>query len=452
VKGLIFTYLLTYGGAVVSLFNPFVGLLVYVCFAIVKPDAMWFWSVEPGNYSRIVAIGLLVGWAVRGFGNWHFGRARGMIVALIGLMLWSTLAATWALESEIAWNFVESLAKIVLPVVVGITTINSMDKLKQLAWVIVLSQGYVAFEFNLTYYQGYNRLYEEGFAYMDNNCNAIALVTGVGIAFFLGLSARSLWHKALAFLASLLMVNAIFFSYSRGGMLALVITGGFSFFLIPKRLVHYLVFAAAILVGFRLAGHEVIDRFQTVFSDASECDKSASSRLDLWKACLDSTWHEPMGLGPDQFPLVVDRYGYPRGKEAHSLWLQLGAELGIPGLLFLALYYGLCIYRLWPLTRESHPVNDPWERHFARMVIASLVGFAVAAQFVSLKLLESPYYVALIGAGVLKLTSMPRPALQAEPGPDPSAAAGPEPNPFGFYPGRGPSVWEGPPPAGSHGH
>ena len=44
-KGLLFTYLLTYGGAVVSLFRPFHGLLIYICFAIIKPEALWYWSV-----------------------------------------------------------------------------------------------------------------------------------------------------------------------------------------------------------------------------------------------------------------------------------------------------------------------------------------------------------------------------------------------------------------------
>jgi hypothetical protein len=32
VRGLLFTYLMTYGGAVVALFNPFVGLLA--CWAV----------------------------------------------------------------------------------------------------------------------------------------------------------------------------------------------------------------------------------------------------------------------------------------------------------------------------------------------------------------------------------------------------------------------------------
>ena len=68
-KGLIFTYVLTYGGALLAVFNPYVGLLIYVCFAIIKPEAMWHWNVPIGNYSRIVAIGLLLGWLLNGMGN-----------------------------------------------------------------------------------------------------------------------------------------------------------------------------------------------------------------------------------------------------------------------------------------------------------------------------------------------------------------------------------------------
>ena len=37
-KGLIFTYVVTYGGALVSLYKPYVGLLIYVCFALSSFD------------------------------------------------------------------------------------------------------------------------------------------------------------------------------------------------------------------------------------------------------------------------------------------------------------------------------------------------------------------------------------------------------------------------------
>ena len=48
---LIFIYMLTFGAALASLSYPFVGLLVYVCFGILKPESFWYDSVPAGNYT-----------------------------------------------------------------------------------------------------------------------------------------------------------------------------------------------------------------------------------------------------------------------------------------------------------------------------------------------------------------------------------------------------------------
>jgi probable O-glycosylation ligase (exosortase A-associated) len=406
-KGLLFTYGMTYGGAVVSLFNPFVGLLIYVCFAIVKPESMWYWSVPEGNYSRIVAVGLLLGWMAKGFGSWDFGRARGLVYALLAFWVWSVVGIFIGINADRSVASVEAISKIILPFIVGITTIKSVKQIKLLAWVIVLSEGYVAFEFNLSYLSGYNRLWEEGFGNMDNNCNAIALVCCTGVGFFLAVHTKEWWLKALGFGAVAVMVNAIFFSYSRGGILALFITLPVVFLLIPKRPKDYLFFLMAVLLVVRLAGAEVMARFDTVFATAEERDASATSRLRLWEGCWDSMLEHPLGLGADNFPLVVEKYGYATGKEAHTLWLTVGAEFGFPGLVCLVLFFWLCVVKLWPISLEGSRVADPWARHFARMSISALVGFAVAAQFVSVKYLEHPYYIALVGAAALKLLSRP---------------------------------------------
>jgi probable O-glycosylation ligase (exosortase A-associated) len=406
-KGLVFTYVLTYGGALASLYNPFIGLLVYICFAIIKPDLLWSWAVPQGNYSRIVAIALLIGWVFKGFGSWKFGHARWVIVALFGYWAWAFVGIFIGIDADRTWNGVESISKIAIPFLVGATTINSLKQVKLLAWVILLSEGYLALEFNTSYFAGTNRLWTDGFGDMDNNCNAIALVSCVGLGFFLGLHTKEWWQKVLAFGAIILMANAIFFSYSRGGMLALFITMAVSFFLIPKQPKHYLLYLLALVIVWRLAGASVMERFETVFADSAHRDASAESRLQLWEACWDSMLATPLGLGADNFPQIVDRYGFSKGKEAHTLWLTVGAECGFPGLICLVLFYSVCIIKLWPLTRERTPVTDPWLRNFARMVTAALVGFGVSAQFVSLKYLEHPFYITLIGTVVLKLLSTP---------------------------------------------
>ncbi|MGE3820537.1 MAG: O-antigen ligase family protein [Isosphaeraceae bacterium] len=405
-KSLLITYLLTYGGAAASLLDPFAGLLVYVCFSIIKPESLWFWSVPIGNYSKIVGIALLVGWVIHGFGDWRLGRARSVVLCLVGFLVWSAVGYVFAPDKNAARVFVEAVAKIVLPFLVGITTINSVRKLKLLAWVIVVSQGYVAFELYLTYRGGYNRLQDQGFGFMDNNSYAIGLVAATGLAFFLGLGDSNLPRRLVAWTSALFCANAVFLAFSRGAMLALLITGMLAFLLIPKQPKHYLALGLAIVVALRLAGPQVQERFATIFSNSEKADSEGGGRLQLWKACVSVMIKSPvLGVGPDHWPLVAHQYGFTKGKSAHSLWLEVGADLGVPGLGMLAGFYLLCIARLRALLNPRTYVFDPWIREAARMVISALIGFMIAGQFVSLFGLEMPYFICLIGAGALKLNS-----------------------------------------------
>src|SRR5262245_39187753 len=106
-NGLLFTYALTYGGAIISLFNPFYGLLIYICFAIIKPPALWPWCVPVGNYSRVIGIALLVGWALNGFGDMKLGRAKPIVVCLVGYALWVFLSTILSEDPSRGMPFVE---------------------------------------------------------------------------------------------------------------------------------------------------------------------------------------------------------------------------------------------------------------------------------------------------------------------------------------------------------
>lgn len=425
-KGLLYTYIATYGGAVVSLFYPLVGVLIYINFAILEPPGLWYWSVPPGNYARIVAIAALIGWAFKGFGNWDLRRAWLPVSMIIGYFLWSVVSTAFCPSPPLGWAFVNRFLKILLPMLAGITLINSIRDLKALARVLVYSQGYLAYEFNLSYYEGFNRVEEIGFAGMDNNAVAITMAAGVGLAFFLGLHERKLWLKVPAFLASVLEAHVIMFSFSRGGMLALCIVAVVAFFLVQKRPVHVIIFVLVVMLGFRLAGDQVRERFASAFVDPEDRDASAQSRVEMWKSCLDVMRRKPIfGAGPDHWGIVATEYGWPRGKEAHSLWLQTGAEMGIPGFGFLLGFYVFTVWRLWKFLWPFAPPVDPAVRDVARMVISSLAGFMVAAQFVTVEGVELPYYVVTLGIVALKLGS-PTPQL-IRPGMFDEPAVRPEP-------------------------
>ena len=403
-KGLIFTYVLTYGGALASLYRPFIGLLIYICFALINPEQLWFWAVPRANYARIVAIALLVGWAMQGFGDWRFGRARGIVYSLLAFLLIWIFDGAFAVDTERGLAGIENLLKIVLPFIAGVTLIDSVSKLKQLVWVIVLSQGYLAYEFNQNYYAGLVSESDFTFRGLDNNGIAIVMDTSVGLALFLGMHSEGFLKKLVAFGSAALMAHVVLFSMSRGGMVGLMIVGGVSFILIPKQPKHYITIFLALLLVLRLAGPSVQKEFLTSFDNEEKRDGSSSLRLKHWSACIESMMRQPLGVGPDCWPLTAPQYGLP-AMEAHTTWLQLGAEMGVQGLLSIGLFYGLCISRLWFLTLKRTPVPDEWLRHFARMVIASLSGFIISAQFVSVEGIELPYYVVMIGAATLKLMS-----------------------------------------------
>lgn len=407
-KGLLFTYFMTAMGSLVSFLSPYHGFLCYVIFAIIKPEAMWPWAVPPGRYSMTIALCMLAGWSYTKKADFRFGSSWSVIGYLIAFLVWSVIGAIACADQEAGWTYVETTFKIVLPVYIGLTTIDSTAKLRQLAWCIIIPQGYVAFEMNMSYFSGYNSLAVNGFGSLDNNSAAIALVTGLGSAFFLGMNSPHLWQKGLAMGLAAFMAHAVQFSFSRGGMLAAMITGATAFLVIPKSPRHYFAFAITGFLAIATAGEEVRSRFTSAFEKKQDKrEESAQSRLDLWRDCWDIMKKHPvMGCGPNHWPLWAPRYGWPFGKEAHSLWMQTGAELGFPGLGLIGLFYVSCMVKCWKLTWRRTVVSDPWIKISAQMAIAGLTGFVVSAQFVSLEALEIPYYTALLGMGALKLHSL----------------------------------------------
>lgn len=403
--GTVFTIVVAFGGALCALQRPFVGFMAYVCLGLICPEDLWAHALPPFNYSRLVGVAMILGWALNGFGNWQFGRARRIVVLAMAFWGWQFVSAAMAPNQEVAWKFVESQSKTFLPFLIGITTLDSPRRLKQLVWVIVLTQGFLAFEMNVSYYQGFNRVQELGFRGMDNNCVAISMTTTIGLAIFLVLDSARWWEKAAAFGACLLMVHVILMSFSRGGMIGLIVTGATAFVLVPRRPAHYAVLIVIVLLGLRLAGEDIQKRFLSSFASADQRDRSAQSRIELWGNCLECMAANPvLGIGPHHWHLISHQYGWNSGKEAHTLWLTVGAELGTVGLALLVAFYGVCVVRLVRLTRRREPL-DPEYLSLARMVIAAIIGFAVSAQFVSLIGLELPYYVVLVGCGVLKFTT-----------------------------------------------
>src|SRR4051812_4305352 len=286
-KGLFFTYAVTFGSAALAPFYPYYAFLAYVAFANLKPEFLWPWSVPQGNYSRIVAVAFLFGWLLNGAGSSRLRPVLPIVAALFCYWAWLFLEATISPAQAEAWYAFEVLSKVFLPLIAGLTLLNSLERLKQLAWVLVLAHGMLAIQFNQQYYTYGIDSDTWMFAGLDNNSIAITMVTAVGLAFFLGLASEAWWQKGVAFALAGLMAHVVLFSMSRGGMLAMCVSGATAFLLLPKRMISYVSLAVAALLVIGLAGENVRNEFLSSFGKEEELDPSAQSRFQLTRDALD---------------------------------------------------------------------------------------------------------------------------------------------------------------------
>lgn len=411
---LIITYSITIVGAVSGLFVPLYGLFAYMCLSMLRPADLWEGSVPEGNYSRIVAICVILGWLFQGCGNFRFGRARPIFWCLGGYWVWAIISAFFAEYRSFAWISVDTRSKIILPVIIGFTLIDSMQKLRLLAWVLVGSQALIAFagHYSAYVFNQENWLMTQGLGGYDNNDTAAGMVMICGVAFMMGLSETG-WRKWLALGCAGLMFNAAILSYSRGALLGLFVIAAITLLLNRKEPRHHWILILALIVSLKFFGPYARERAaQIVFKGRdSIADNSAESRLKYWKQGIQWMLDNPVvGIGPGNFlPRAANVYG--RTRAAHSIWISTGAELGLPGLLLLIGTYGFTIREAWRLARRStYPESSG--RDIGRMALLGIPGFLVCATFLSIWGLEQAYFLILLVGGAVTLTSFESPQME----------------------------------------
>ena len=420
-KGLILTYLITGLGSIAALRYPLIGLQVYVGLAVLRPQFIFGFAGDLSDLSLVVGSATLIGWALRGFGSWRLGRARPVIVFFLSYVLWFLVSASQALEPAVSVPFILELFKLALPFFVGVTLMEGQDDWRRMLWVIVLAQGYVGLEQNINYLvKGYNSA-ALGFGGMDNNCFAASLVTVLGPALALMISSTRWYSRVLACAAAAFILHTTFLTFSRGAMIGLIALAVTAFVIMPKRPTYIAALLLTGLIAARFVGPELLNRYKSAFAAPDERDASSESRLELWMSCLEVIELYPvLGVGPANWKIIASRYGWPEGKSAHSIWMETGAELGVPGALFLMLFFLSAAVRLWPMAKARPTEENQYQVILASGVILSIVAFSVTGQFVSVPALEVPYYIVMLGVVMLKTSAgeavavEPAPAFDAQ--------------------------------------
>ncbi len=243
------------------------------------------------------------------------------------------------------------------------------------------------------------------------NPNDLAINISINWPLCLGflLAARGMGRKAIWGIGILAMLLGTVLTYSRSGLLAMVVAVGiclWEFGLKGKRF--HLIAAAAILsvvgAGVVVATPRYLTRVASIFQgniEGSGDRGSLAARSQLLIDSVEEAIHHPIfGIGPGNFGAATLTW-----RVTHNTYTEFAAEGGFPALfLFLAIMYlaarNVRRTRLLPAYREN-----PAIRLFSGALWASLVAFSVGSLFASFEYQLFPYFMMAYTSVLYRLAS-----------------------------------------------
>jgi len=233
----------------------------------------------------------------------------------------------------------------------------------------------------------------------DNNDFALLAVASIPLAAFFVRAGERRWRRAFGLATLGMLLFVIGRTESRGGFVGLLIVLLFlavRYRAIPARVRTGAMLAAGLAIAV-LGGTRYREKLSTFLNPKQDYNWSGqdyNGRLELWKRGVGYMQDRPaFGVGLDAFPIAegelseVARERLQHGQEvktlvAHNMYVQIGAELGIPALLVFA-------WMLWRMYRTTRDVRrayagaDSAESDLALAFTASLLGYLVCATFIA---------------------------------------------------------------------
>jgi probable O-glycosylation ligase (exosortase A-associated) len=422
-------------------YAPFAPAAIYHFFAVLRPQFIWGDSLEaylPAEFpwSMILALAAIAAALVSRISVWvapH--RFPGLVLPrpnighalMLVFAVWITASYLNADYPEVSEPFYADYRKIFIMFFVTSLVMVTVRQAGVLYLLVALALVYIAYEVNEIYLLNgrYNFLYRRGFAGLDNNGAALLLAMGVPLCVYAWDGLRH-WVRWAFPVGALLIVHAVLLSYSRGAMLALVVTAPLYLFRCQnKKLILAGYLAAAMLLPF-LASEQIAARFFTI--KEADRDASAQNRFTTWDIAWQMANERPLfGYGVRNSNKYTHKYGADEeGRTIHSTYLQIAADSGLVGLATYVAFLGgafYCAFRVCKKARGQLLADpDNGDARLAHTCAAGAEGalavFVVGGAFLSLETFEPPYIIAMLAIQLWSIVQTPAPVAASASSPE----------------------------------
>jgi O-antigen ligase len=370
-----------------------------------------FGMLEAIHLAAITGVLAVVLWLMDRRQERQARMVRGATTRLAGLFLfWMILSVPGALRVGNSFDLVfDNFIKTALMsfiVAASVRTVRDVERLALVYFVgAVVYTAVVLTRFDL----GSGDAWRLGHLYYyDANDFATYTVSAMPLGIYFLHTGRRLSLQLFAAAGLVVLTLGFVWSGSRGGFIALAAVAIFVvlyFSAIPLRW-RLLATALVTLVLLGTASDQYWEQMGTIASDADYNHTNESGRLHIWRRGVGYMMDNPIfGVGAGNFqaaegtlsPLAErQQYGVGvRWNAPHNSFVQIGAELGLPGL---ALYIALIISAFFTVRRAGD---------LSPALTASLLGFVVGSFFLSLAYSEMLYTLIALAVGLRKVSTLP---------------------------------------------
>ena len=384
-------------GSVAAFRDRFAALLLYLWFALFRPQE-WLWmDVTSLHLSLILGLLFLIPCLVTGV--WPDLR-HPLAAGTVAFLLLALVGSPFSLTPQVTWEWVDYLARLVLVSLLAMRLITTRQRLLMTTAVIAASLGFHTAKAGLAFLLVGGQRFYAGLsgAFFDNNGYALAATMIIFLLVASGQNVGVRWLRYGFFAAAGLSVLTVIGTFSRAGFLALVASVSVFVLLQRKR-----GFALAILLTCALAAAIIVplptgyvERLNTITTYQEVNEVSALSRPHFWRVALDMALDHPLfGVGLRGYDSAYDRYDflngrYGLGRSVHSSHFQVLAETGIAGAVLWVWLFGYAYLIVARVRARSRGLMSAEESRFfftmANAVIASMTAFLVGGSFIALAL------------------------------------------------------------------
>lgn len=386
--------------------EPFVGVLMWSWISFMSPMRLVYGIADAIPFALVVGVTCVAGWL---FGNRRRVPLDATTVLLAAFMMVFTISTVFALDPVAAWPKWWETTKAFLFFFVTAALLTNRVRVHALIWIMVLSVGFYGVKggiFALLTGGNYRIWGPTSTVIGDNNHIACALVVLLPMMNYLALQSERRVIRIGARVAMGLCVMAVLASYSRGAFLALGAMVIFLWLHSRHKILTAMMIVPVLALSIHFMPQQWVDRISTI--ETYDQDRSATGRIDIWRASAKMALARPLVGGGFLAPHnqeIVSRYD--PGTEAravHSIWFEVMGETGLVGFGLWVMILGLAFINCRVILRRTAAAPEfRWANDLARMLLASLTGFAVGGTFLSLSYWDFYFTLVLILAAVRRI-------------------------------------------------